>query len=1149
MSNEHALTVPYRATLLLRFAGALLTLLVLLASADAVPGLNAGGPAGAGPIPGCPDLVWGSLPSGGSAEYPDRQTLCASIPGEPLPQDLWPPEDLVSLDEQNGYTERLLSEFLRPRRFATDLGWAGDAHWRLSGDIQGCPSDNSFVTFGVHLLVRVWYSPEVVEWLCGDRSTELPVGATIVKEEHLFQGDGVIIVDPKTHRIAASQDLTTDIFTVMIKRPSAAWDGYYWAAVNADAKSPNPPIIDRAGLTSPAPAHLPPNEPPYFPTGAINGAPFGAEVYANFGYGMYCVNCHSVANSEMTFSSLDNILGNEAIFSWRGRGSAPRCDGDRVDGPPVDPGAGFAVVGRGCPPALPPTPLSAPDPSFLALYNEVAPISDDEVWNGLDLATGEAPPKVEPLRYPAAQSWDRSVMPAPEEPKTFLTSDQCVGCHDGIRNNGVLPYMVVFDGHGRLRNLSPGSEWRNSSMGQAGRDPIFMARMEAEWNAQERTFANIAGLGDAAAPTVADCVMDLCLSCHAKAGHQQKSIDTRGMGTDPLPGSVLQVQNTYICRDLLPAPLARDLKTKEDGHDLFVRPDLQNWPGTPDVTRDQLRAASLGRDGVTCLACHLAGADVGNPADGFTGNIPYALDGKLFAPDEIGKPGDVMEAAIGLKPERGTQLQESRLCGGCHAINLPVVRSGDCTTNPETSPFEGCVKEFKYEQTTYFEFLNSAYNKDSASAEPGLVRECQACHMQNLHATSGTEHLAFKVANIQDDSFFRYDNSLPSEYLDLPVRRDYQRHVFPGLNLFLNGFQQQFPLLLGHADLDWMNVTPEMGVLTQRDVLLEFAREKTARITVQNLQSTKDGLRAAVRVDNLTGHNLPSGVGFRRLFIEFSVLDARGNVLWSSGRTDRLGQLLRADGTPLPSEHYPATTYEPHHQVIRSPDEVQIYEEVVADEFGVITTGFLNRFDEKKDNRIPPHGFRWDSMYVQPPYDVAPKGEALADPQYGPPNRATPLDGMDEITYDIALPPALRKQATAVRARLISQTVPPYFLSQIFAELAIAKADPGLVATDNQLIVDGSFLHYLASRFDTSAVNADGEAYLEDWKLEVAADQQSLHASHASDDDACAVVAPADSATGWPLLLPAAALLLLRRRRATVSDEILGGPLWRRRQP
>src|SRR5262245_226052 len=125
----------------------MLALVALLASIDAVLGQVAGGATGAGPIPGCSDLVWGSLPPGGSAQYPDRESLCSSIPGEPLPSDLLPPEDLVSLDEQNGYASRMLSEFLRPRRFATELGWAGDARWRLSGDIQGCPSDNSFATF------------------------------------------------------------------------------------------------------------------------------------------------------------------------------------------------------------------------------------------------------------------------------------------------------------------------------------------------------------------------------------------------------------------------------------------------------------------------------------------------------------------------------------------------------------------------------------------------------------------------------------------------------------------------------------------------------------------------------------------------------------------------------------------------------------------------------------------------------------------------------------------------------------------------------------------------------------------------------------------------------------------------------------------
>jgi MYXO-CTERM domain-containing protein len=132
----------------------------------------------------------------------------------------------------------------------------------------------------------------------------------------------------------------------------------------------------------------------------------------------------------------------------------------------------------------------------------------------------------------------------------------------------------------------------------------------------------------------------------------------------------------------------------------------------------------------------------------------------------------------------------------------------------------------------------------------------------------------------------------------------------------------------------------------------------------------------------------------------------------------------------------------------------------------------------------------------------------------------------------------MRSRTTSRCRRRCASGRPPYFLSQIFAELAIAKADPALVASDNQLIVDGSFLHYLASRFDTSAVNADGEAYLADWKLEVAADQQSVHTA---DDDGCAVVAPGDRATGWPLLLPALTLLALRRRRDPATDSTGAG--------
>jgi hypothetical protein len=43
---------------------------------------------------------------------------------------------------------------------------------------------------------------------------------------------------------------------------------------------------------------------------------------------------------------------------------------------------------------------------------------------------------------------------------------------------------------------------------------------------------------------------------------------------------------------------------------------------------------------------------------------------------------------------------------------------------------------------------------------------------------------------------------------------------------------------------------------------------------------------------NLAGHGFPTGVGFRRAFIELVVKDASGKVVWGSGRTNELGVIV-----------------------------------------------------------------------------------------------------------------------------------------------------------------------------------------------------------------------------------------------------------------
>ena len=140
---------------------------------------------------------------------------------------------------------------------------------------------------------------------------------------------------------------------------------------------------------------------------------------------------------------------------------------------------------------------------------------------------------------------------------------------------------------------------------------------------------------------------------------------------------------------------------------------------------------------------------------------------------------------------------------------------------------------------------------------------------------------------------------------------------------------------------------------------------------------------ADVRILNLAGHNLPSGVSFRRAFLDFQVLDAQGNVLWESGGTNGDGVITDTAGNPLLTEFFSPTqqTFQPHFWTgnpITSDQQVQIYEEMIRDPQGQLTTSFLSLDNKVKDNRIQPQG----RSSSGPNADItAPVGTG-ADPSY-----------------------------------------------------------------------------------------------------------------------------------------------------------------------
>jgi hypothetical protein len=101
--------------------------------------------------------------------------------------------------------------------------------------------------------------------------------------------------------------------------------------------------------------------------------------------------------------------------------------------------------------------------------------------------------------------------------------------------------------------------------------------------------------------------------------------------------------------------------------------------------------------------------------------------------------------------------------------------------------------------------------------------------------------------------------------------------------------------------------------------------------------------------------------------------------------------------------------FEPHHLLIEQPDQVQIYEAILGDSAGRVTTGLLRATGYLKDNRLLPAGF--DKQKAEA--DVAVHGEALADEDFA--------DGGDRVRLRVAVGSA--KAPFKVEAELLFQPI------------------------------------------------------------------------------------------------------------------------------
>ena len=793
------------------------------------------------------------------------------------------------------------------------LGWCEDKWVRDSGPfMSGAAAD-------VHPPVRIFYSPEVSRWLLNGRKGDIPDGAVIIKEQ-FSPPPAARYSEIPSDQLGCSND-----WTFMIKNAAASRDGWFWGEVWNSEKTP------------------------------MNFSnPFQ---YPNAGYGLYCLRCHSSAEKEHTFSTLNNIKGAPGSplqfrvdDSWMANSSTPpgAC-GHGASGADQLAGAAFPTHAQNA--ALEEEPVRHHDlPAEPPSLQKMPPEPLDNV-----------------VAPPASHAATANNSPQ------FVTSAQCLGCHGGLSNSGFGPSMVVPPDV----NVSPYGEWRWSPMGLAGRDPVFYSQLDSE----------LAFLR--AQPSLGQQVVNTCTSCHGIMG-----------------------KRTFAAEH-----------PKENFKVDFVYATDPSAPG--------FKYGGLARDGISCMACHQMAA----PQDG---SLRYFLENKingafdLIPHDQLNGPFQdnvittyPMDTGLGIKPKYNPYIQSPQMCGSCHTIVLPVL---DSPQHEQTS----------VEQATYVEWLNSNFRNEygSVGATP---QSCQECHMPVGYTTPGHKNVAqiqTRMATVQDLTYPQTEHLATPDQLNVRYRTEgFRRHEFLGTNGFLLEMFRQPVDKAGNNDVlgvrtkDYMTGFPD-DLAHAAENMVHQARSITASVKITKFQTENDKLILEVTVTNLAGHRFPSGVGFRRAFLEVqAALD--GKTVWTSGTTNNKGQITDFQGNVLPTESFSGGQYQPHFSLerpITSSNQVQIYEELTQDADHKFTTSFTRRDHEIKDNRLLPAGWSPNGppdLKIPEPFLEAthPKGEAAHDPLF------VNGKGQSIVRYEIPLPPRTLSTVVGVNIKLYLQTMPPYFLA------------------------------------------------------------------------------------------------------------------------
>lgn len=337
---------------------------------------------------------------------------------------------------------------------------------------------------------------------------------------------------------------------------------------------------------------------------------------------------------------------------------------------------------------------------------------------------------------------------------------------------------------------------------------------------------------------------------------------------------------------------------------------------TMSVLQDGTERMDLALDGVSCTVCHQIEPDGLGDESSFSGGYTIAGERRAYGPH--GEPFSMpMQNRTGFSPLQSDHLLDSGVCATCHTLTTDALAA-------DGTPSGGHVVE----QGPFLEMALSDFAQTTS---------CQDCHLPQT-SEDGVA-LSVEIAH----------NPSGGDFPRVGARSPYGRHLLVGGNTLI-------PRILR----DWADVLNPLASSSAFDATIDAVQrqlsERTARLSLNDVELSSDELRFSASIEVLTGHKFPTGIPLRRVWLHASVTDANGALVFESGNWDVRGRLLDEAGEPLASEAVGGPIL-PHVDQVTSAAIVPVFEGVLADADGAPTFLLLRGEGWVKDNRLLPSGF------------------------------------------------------------------------------------------------------------------------------------------------------------------------------------------------